>query len=201
MNAMEKPKHLKPSRIAKFINKNQMEKLQQLLNRHDYGLALQLAVINQKHQIAQWLLSIGTPINCQYAFKDTLLHMAVENNDEKMVRLLIEHDADLNIQNSLLKTPLQTARFHSHSALIDILEKAAIKAQKSGQEKIALLDAKHTLETKRLMLQLNFPSLQADCQKLLLLNRENIALQQKPDLKIAAHGEQENKKPEKCIIF
>lgn len=47
----------------------------------------------------EWLLSNGADVNCQNAFGFTALHYAAMYNHVKLVKLLLEHGADTQIQS------------------------------------------------------------------------------------------------------
>ncbi|KTC93842.1 MULTISPECIES: ankyrin repeat domain-containing protein [Legionella] len=69
--------------------------------------ALHAAAQHHQHQLVQYLLSLGSYINYQNEVKKTPLMLAVEANDLKMVKLLLEHQADV-----LLKDVYGNCVFH-----------------------------------------------------------------------------------------
>lgn len=81
----------------------------------DYGRALLKAVQERKTAIAKALLNAGASINWRIeSTQSGLLHLAGENNDPVMIRILLEHlvrmtDEDINHQ-----TPIQLAANKKH---------------------------------------------------------------------------------------
>jgi len=217
VKAMKKPKKpITPAYMAQLIIKDKQEKLKQILGNtpnENHVLALSQAVSNKKINIAEWLLSIGTNTNAQYTFNNTLLHIAVENNDEIMVKLLIEHGANLRAQNKFWQTPLQTAHFHCNDHLANILTQASKQQAEKVSKKMVLLAQQQLIIDNRLLNYLvnNNPQL-LSCQQLLALKRETIPAQKltipitSPTIMSTINNEQqiklvkEKEHSSKCII-
>jgi ankyrin repeat protein len=94
------------------------------------------ALSSNDTEIADYLIKMIN-INAKDSFGDLLIHRAVSVNDFKMVKLLIENGADINIKDEQGRTPLHVARLEEdeHKEIIKLLEeKGAIDEGK--EEKI-----------------------------------------------------------------
>ncbi|AQW89102.1 putative ankyrin repeat protein [Xenohaliotis phage pCXc-HC2016] len=70
--------------------------------------------------LAEMALKHNADVNGFYPYENTLLD-ATENNDPKMVRLLLEHNADPNRYNERGHTPLMVAAQTWHIGIVKIL--------------------------------------------------------------------------------
>lgn len=124
-----------PSLLHKYIIKNDMDGLRELLQLKDTinlnvdilsmfidngfsgeGTPLHAAILRENYEAAQLLLECGADVNKQLRqitqSIDKIhnpLHLAIAKKDIKMVELLLEHGADVNFKNSSYNTPLCSA--------------------------------------------------------------------------------------------
>jgi ankyrin repeat protein len=70
---------------------------------------LNVAVVNDRPDIAKSLLENGANVNERNATGFTPLHLAIVRNNPDMVSLLLENGAELNVQNPVGDTPLHIA--------------------------------------------------------------------------------------------
>jgi len=70
---------------------------------------LNVAVVNNRPDIAKSLLENGANVNERNATGFTPLHLAIVRNNPDMVSLLIDNGAELNVQNPVGDTPLHIA--------------------------------------------------------------------------------------------
>ena len=86
--------------------------------------ALHKAVRMKRHSIVRHMLDLYmVDVNSEKAFRITCLHLAVENNDIKMVQTLCaEEGLDINARGGQLKeTPLHWATMYKHHAIVEYL--------------------------------------------------------------------------------
>lgn len=77
---------------------------------YEYRCALLYAVYNKKYETVKTLLQKGSKTNSHYKNTgNSPLHIAIYNNDIAMIRLLLEHKADLSVENLNKQTPMQYA--------------------------------------------------------------------------------------------
>ncbi len=80
------------------------------------------AVIEKKYDLVKKLISKGANPNTIFPFTGPLLSIAIEDNDKKMVILLLQNGADPNIKSMVLQeTPLYTAIEVNKPDLVKIL--------------------------------------------------------------------------------
>jgi cytohesin len=65
----------------------------------------------QKYKIVQLLLSLGAEPTAYEPNRGSAMHLAVESGDKEIVKLLLEHHADVNVRDGRGRTPLQYAEF------------------------------------------------------------------------------------------
>ena len=75
--------------------------------------ALQMAVLNRHVSVAEILLKAGVQVDYMNAKKASALHLAVQQGDEAMTRLLLEHGASVNLLGKA--TPSHTTNADSVS--------------------------------------------------------------------------------------
>lgn len=100
-------------------------------------------VKNKKLKAVEALLNSGEDVNGTNAQGNTALHYAVATNNADMVKLLLQHNADMNAQNTKGWSPLSIAEKKNVGNIYDILEakqaknKAEVKAaeEKAAKEK------------------------------------------------------------------
>lgn len=88
--------------------------------------AIMLAVGKGMLTIVQILLSKGSNPNATNLFDESLLHIAVKNNDEPMCRLLLENHADVTLASFDEITPLDIAKQNQNEALIQLLSGSSV---------------------------------------------------------------------------
>ncbi|WP_158706802.1 ankyrin repeat domain-containing protein [Candidatus Phycorickettsia trachydisci] len=88
---------------------------------------LAIAIYNDNIEAVQWLLDNGVSPNAQDEDGDTMLQLAVWNDESgEIVKLLIDRGADINAQNAYGHTALQAALPAHDIAIIEfLLEKGA----------------------------------------------------------------------------
>lgn len=67
------------------------------------------------------LLHHGASVDVSYQYGMTALHLAVLQNDQKIVQLLLEHQADCNVQDEDGRSPLDLAIDMSSVEIADLL--------------------------------------------------------------------------------
>jgi ankyrin repeat protein len=70
---------------------------------------LNIAIANNRPDVAKALLENGANVNEPNAVGNTPLHLAVTNNNQDMVALLLENGANVNEKNTTGSTPLHLA--------------------------------------------------------------------------------------------
>src|SRR3990167_3270185 len=79
-------------------------------NTDGYQGALLMAVVYNQESAVRCLLEAGTKTDCIYSdTKDTLLHEAVKKSRHGIIKMLIEHGADLAAVDANQQTPMQLA--------------------------------------------------------------------------------------------
>jgi cytohesin len=69
----------------------------------------------RKYKVVQLLLALGADPTAYEPKRGSAVHLAVESGDKEIVRLLLEHRADVKVRDSEGRTPLQYAEFlHAH---------------------------------------------------------------------------------------
>ena len=71
------------------------------------------------------MLDCGAGVNAQKADLQTLLHMAAVFRRLQVVKVLLEHGADLHIQDKKGKTPFQVASESGCGKLVQLLSEGA----------------------------------------------------------------------------
>lgn len=102
-------------------------------------------VKNKNLKAVEALLNSGEDVNGTNAQGNTALHYAVATNNADMVKLLLQHNADMKAQNTKGWSPLSIAEKKNVGNIYDILEakqaknKAEVKAaeEKAAKEKAA----------------------------------------------------------------
>ena len=89
------------------------------------------AVRYNNYEAAVQFLNDGADVNATVYPKDTALHLAV-HRDIKFVQLLIDHDADVNVQNHRGRTPLASAASSGKAEIIRLLIKHGAKVDTKG---------------------------------------------------------------------
>jgi len=87
------------------------------------GVCSPLAVSGKNIEVSTYLLNHGAQVN-YWTGVETALHFAVKTNDPALVRLLVEHGADLSAQDNQGRTPLACARFWKKNEIAADLERA-----------------------------------------------------------------------------
>ncbi|KAK4945243.1 hypothetical protein LTR10_015402 [Elasticomyces elasticus] len=72
--------------------------------------------------LAQFLLDCGADVNAADVFKSTGMHYAVNNRDENMIKLLMEHHFDLKIRDRFGHTPVDCAARRDNQMIYDYLK-------------------------------------------------------------------------------
>ncbi len=99
-----------------LAEKNDIERLVKLISENPFvlhmtdsekGSLLHYAVQSRDVGFANWLLEQKIPITAQDKFGNTALHYATANNDLKMISILLDHGARIDITNNDHLTPLQ----------------------------------------------------------------------------------------------
>jgi hypothetical protein len=90
------------------------------------GTPLQRAITNHQNEtrkeIAELLLRNGANANAEAGFHGTALEAAARVNDEAMIRLLLDHGADVNQYDAkVYGTALTTAAEHANSSVVKLL--------------------------------------------------------------------------------
>ena len=84
---------------------------------------LMAACVYDRLELAKMLIDLGADINLQEKARGyTALHAAVENRKIDAIRLLLEHNANTNIQDAFGNIPLMKAS-HLDIEIIDLLVK------------------------------------------------------------------------------
>ena len=78
---------------------------------------------NQKSKVAKLLSETETDINAKDNYNDTPLHLAVELNNLKMVKLLLGKGAKVDLKNAFDETPLHKAAYSDNIKIINLLLK------------------------------------------------------------------------------
>ena len=75
--------------------------------------------------IMRWMLNHGADPNAREDRRWTPLHLATRNTQLEAVQVLIEHNADINSQNTVGETPLYTAILHYYpeGAIVDVVQR------------------------------------------------------------------------------
>lgn len=94
-----------------------LEKYSNYINKIDehYHTPLHYAIGNNRPvTIVKLLISYGANLNAHFPRGyETALHLAVENNNYNLVKLLLDNNANVNIRNSRGETPLHVACINS----------------------------------------------------------------------------------------
>lgn len=115
MEIMERFKRFFHHGVNKRI-KTELEKTNNMGN-----TCLSLAVKNNYHYIAKYLIDHGADINHVNNAKQPILFIPCWSNDQQMVSLLFEAGADVNYQDSRGWTPLMIAAAQGFEDLIEFL--------------------------------------------------------------------------------
>jgi ankyrin repeat protein len=93
---------------------------------NDFGTPLNTAVRLQDREMVTLLLDQGhAAVNgCAGKLSETALHAAASQGDAAMVRLLLEHKADIHATDKEGYTPLLNAAEHGYMGIIEILVRA-----------------------------------------------------------------------------
>lgn len=87
--------------------------------------ALNIAVAYERLEIAKYLISIGATVD-HGSRSDMLLHMAAYNKNEKLVKLLLKHNADISVKYRDGRTALHVAADHKCPTIAEMLLKAGV---------------------------------------------------------------------------
>lgn len=66
---------------------------------------------SQRYKVVQLLLSLGAEPTAYEPKRGSAMHLAVESGDKEIVKLLLEHHADVKVRDAEGRTPLQYAEF------------------------------------------------------------------------------------------
>jgi len=102
---------------------------------------LSYAINNNNYKLCDLLLN-NPKLNLDYKDNNgnSYLHLAVKNQNEKIINNLIEKDINLNNKNNFGKTPLQIAYEYGNKSIIKILNNYAMN--------ILMRNNEHKLSTK-----------------------------------------------------
>ena len=87
--------------------------------------ALLKAVMNDRAKVSQFLIGKGCNVLLKGRDGNSPLHWAVKNKNEKLVRILIENNADVNAKDIVGDTPLDGTMIQGYSKRIIKLLKDA----------------------------------------------------------------------------
>ena len=74
-----------------------------------------------KLEIAEYLLELGSDINCKDANDNRPLHIACMSNHLPIVHLLLSHHCQVNCQNAQRLTPLHVAAQNGNVKIVEML--------------------------------------------------------------------------------
>lgn len=107
------------------------------INTHDYYTILGMAVSFQQYEMVEFIISLGANPEIGTVSQvgtNTALQIAVNNNDLKMVRLLIDLGSDVNNKADSVYTPLKHALHDKNYPMMTLLVELGASLEKQPDE-------------------------------------------------------------------
>lgn len=99
------------------------------LSHNDGDTALMIALAGRFTEVAHLLLKAGADVNIKNKFGTTALHIAVAEGNLEMTRVLLKRKANTSAKTASGMTALDIARAKGQAAVVEMIEKASIKAE------------------------------------------------------------------------
>ena len=153
---------LKQSTVSMSVNKKGMTPLHLVAYRNyvnfDNGMTPEdfdqdsLSIINS---LVKSGLDINTPVNSQDKDGYTVLHLAAECGNVKIIPLLIKNEAEINSKSRSGLTPLHVATIHGQIEVVELLLQLGAKATEDETYKSPLFWASEERVTKAFHITIN----------------------------------------------
>jgi len=109
------------------------------------GISLRQAVSDRQYKAVDLFLAAGLDVNLHhpnmvYPYNPTAVTVAAQNNDGKMVELLVQHGADVTIKDKYGERPFNAAVKHKNSDMIAFIK--ALEPEAWHQEEQRMVDLK-----------------------------------------------------------
>ncbi len=141
-----------PQAVEKFIRNGASVNAK---DSDQYGLAVLAVKFNQNPETLRWLISAGADIKTANRFGATVLHEAVNSDNEAAVRLLLDAGADIEARDQNGETPFFTAAWLNRNSASVLLAAGANPHARDNDGTTALIKAATVCELNgmRLLLQ------------------------------------------------
>ncbi len=108
---------------------------------HKDGTSLRQAVSSKQKQVVEIFLAHGIDVNfCEpdmvYPYNSTPAHVAAENNDMEMLKLLVEHGADVTVKNRYGVRPYTCAVNNRNTEMQNFIKSLEPEAWHSEEQKL-----------------------------------------------------------------
>jgi len=113
------------------------------------GTALHLAIWNKNYDIAKAILSAGCPVDVRDEGECTPLHIAAYDPEEtKMLRLLLDNGAKVNVSDNTGETPLLDAAYNGNLENVKALVQAGSDLNAKNQDGFNAIDGAISCDQK-----------------------------------------------------